>query len=78
LLSLALIFGRFQKHPHVGLPPETTSDIIKAALQHCDYRLFTITAGSHRGHLSVNFFDWAKEWLDTLPESERLEKYQKW
>ncbi|EFP85915.1 uncharacterized protein PGTG_11671 [Puccinia graminis f. sp. tritici CRL 75-36-700-3] len=28
--------------------------------------------------IPVTFFDWAKEWIDTLPEAERVEKYRTW
>jgi hypothetical protein len=73
-----LIFDRFQKHPLVGLPPETTSDILRATLLHSDYQLFKSIASCHRGELPTTFFDWAKQWLDTLPELERFEKYKNW
>ncbi|PLW11338.1 hypothetical protein PCANC_19357 [Puccinia coronata f. sp. avenae] len=75
---LTLIFDRFQKHPLVGLPPETTSDILRATLLHSDYQLFKSIASCHRGELPTTFFDWAKQWLDTLPELERFEKYKNW
>lgn len=28
--------------------------------------------------MPVTFFDWAEEWLNTLPEAERVEKYRTW
>ncbi|KAA1073743.1 hypothetical protein PGT21_024118 [Puccinia graminis f. sp. tritici] len=29
-------------------------------------------------NMPVTFFDWAEEWLNTLPEAERAEKYRTW
>ncbi|PLW11334.1 hypothetical protein PCANC_19353 [Puccinia coronata f. sp. avenae] len=75
---LASIFDRFQTLSLGGLSSETIHDILKAALQHSDYQLFKSTTGSHHGYMPDTFFDWVKEWLDTLPESDLLEKCQNW
>ncbi|PLW41895.1 hypothetical protein PCANC_11051 [Puccinia coronata f. sp. avenae] len=61
-----------------GLPPGAICDVLKVALQHSRDDLFKSLAGSHRGELPATFFDWAREWLNTLPESVRLERYQNW
>jgi hypothetical protein len=61
-----------------GLPPGAICDVLKVALQHSRDDLFKSLAGSHRGELPDTFFDWAREWLNTLPESVRLERYQNW
>jgi hypothetical protein len=61
-----------------GLPPGTIRDILQVALQHSSYEVFKSIAGSHRGELPDTFFEWAKEWLNTVAESERFEKYQNW
>ncbi|PLW18434.1 hypothetical protein PCASD_15632 [Puccinia coronata f. sp. avenae] len=61
-----------------GLPPGAICDVFKVALQHSRDDLFKSLAGSHRGELPATFFDWAREWLNTLPESVRLERYQNW
>jgi hypothetical protein len=64
--------------PINGLSSREIRDILTIALQHSRYQLFKSFAGSHRGELPVTFFDWAKQWLDTLPEPERYDKYQNW
>ncbi|PLW11330.1 hypothetical protein PCANC_19359 [Puccinia coronata f. sp. avenae] len=61
-----------------GLPPGTIRDILQVALQHSSYEVFKSIAGSHGGELPDTFFEWAKEWLNTVAESERFEKYQNW
>ncbi|WAQ85761.1 hypothetical protein PtA15_6A390 [Puccinia triticina] len=60
------------------LPPATISNILKASLQHSHFDLFQTIAGLHQGHLPYDFFDWANEWLNMLPDVDRAEKYHKW
>ncbi|OAV92299.1 hypothetical protein PTTG_03932 [Puccinia triticina 1-1 BBBD Race 1] len=54
------------------------TDILKSALEYSHCALFQTVGVCHRGHLPVEFFDWAKGWLDTLSDTDRSEKYQKW
>ncbi|POV99808.1 hypothetical protein PSHT_13380, partial [Puccinia striiformis] len=60
------------------LSPVMMVDILKAALQHSHWVLFHTVGGRHQGNLPISFFDWAKEWLDSLPAADRAEKYRSW
>ncbi|EFP85944.1 uncharacterized protein PGTG_11700 [Puccinia graminis f. sp. tritici CRL 75-36-700-3] len=57
---------------------ETIIVILKAALQHAHYELFHAVATRHQGELPVSFADWSKEWINTLPEVDRADRYQRW
>ncbi|KAA1088992.1 hypothetical protein PGT21_003204 [Puccinia graminis f. sp. tritici] len=67
-----------KKQSNKPLPPGTIRNILKASFQHSHFALFQAIAGLHQGHLPLDFFDWAKEWLQTLPDVDRAEKYQQW
>jgi hypothetical protein len=67
-----------KKQSNKPLPPGTIRNILKASFQHSHFALFQAIAGLHQGHLPLDFFDWAKEWLKTLPDVDRAEKYQRW
>ncbi|WAQ87904.1 hypothetical protein PtA15_9A28 [Puccinia triticina] len=57
----------------------TMIEILKSALEYSHYTLFQTVGVRHQGHLPVEFFDWAKGWLDLLPDAaDRTEKYQTW
>ncbi|POW03046.1 hypothetical protein PSTT_11363, partial [Puccinia striiformis] len=52
--------------------------ILKSALQHSHYTLFQTVGIRHEGRLPLAFFDWAKEWLGTLSDADRADKYHTW
>ncbi|KAI7954232.1 hypothetical protein MJO28_006779 [Puccinia striiformis f. sp. tritici] len=54
------------------------TDILKSALEYSHFTLFQTVSVHHKGRLPIKFFDWVREWLATVSEADRAEKYQKW
>ncbi|KAH9452480.1 hypothetical protein MJO28_008622 [Puccinia striiformis f. sp. tritici] len=71
--TLVELFGR--KESDNVLEPETIGNLLKAALRNSLDEIFKTVGNNHQDHLPVQFFDWAKEWLTSLPEADRAEKY---
>ncbi|EHS64630.1 uncharacterized protein PGTG_22446 [Puccinia graminis f. sp. tritici CRL 75-36-700-3] len=55
------------------------TDLLKISLKYSHYALFQTVGACHQGLLPVEFFDWAKEWLDKLRNVSLVEMYyQTW
>ncbi|OAV95941.1 hypothetical protein PTTG_26514 [Puccinia triticina 1-1 BBBD Race 1] len=68
----------YESAPDGAICRGTPTDILKTALQCNHLKLFRAVGSRHNGALPIDFFDWVQEWFATLPESERIEKYQGW
>ncbi|KAA1116045.1 hypothetical protein PGTUg99_033579 [Puccinia graminis f. sp. tritici] len=68
----------YQSMPSKFMFQDTITDTLQTALCANHRKLFESVGARHGGMLPVDFFDWAKGWLDTLPAQDRAEKYQAW
>jgi len=73
--AMSEFFTRQSKNPQLR---EEIRDMVKAAFQHSHIKLLQTIGSHHQGYLPAAFFEWAKSWLNTLPEGDRTEKYQTW
>lgn len=83
--------GRFENPQHVLRALEYVSDkaaeanvsttglnlskVLETMVQHGEFAIFERNAARHRGMLSLNFFDWARKWLDNVNQADDDKKW---